>query len=56
MTDQIKLLINLAKKISAAKKTKKQSMESLINAKILDKNGQLTAHYAKLNKLISQSS
>ena len=51
MTDQIKLLNNLAKKISSAKKTKKQSMETLINAKILNKNGQLTSNYANLNKL-----
>jgi hypothetical protein len=55
MTDQIKLLNDLAKKLNSVKKTKKQSMESLINARILNKNGKLTSQYSNLNKLMSQS-
>ncbi len=55
MTDQIKLLNDLARKISAAKRTKKQSMETLMNAKILNKNGKLTSHYSHLGKLVAKA-
>ena len=54
--DQIKLLNDLARKIKSTEKTKKQSMQTLIAAKILNKNGRLTSHYSNLGKLMSKSS
>jgi len=56
MTDQIKLLNALAKKIKSGPQTKKQSMERLVTAKILNKNGKMTAQYANLGKLVSKAS
>lgn len=52
MTDQLKLLQELAKKIKQNENTKEQSLETLIAAKILTKNGRLTVHYPNLGKLI----
>jgi len=55
MKDQIKLLNDLAVKIEATKKTKQQSIETLISAGILNKKGKLTAHYASLGRQMSKS-
>ena len=55
MTDQIKLLNNLAKKIKAQEETKQQAVATLASAGILNKKGKLTTHYPNLARLIEKS-
>jgi len=52
-TNQIKLLSDLAKRIKSEKQDKSTVIQSLQNAKILTKEGNLTGNYSNLNKVIS---
>ena len=54
MTDQIKLLKALAKKLKSQKSTKEQSLATLVSAGILNKKGEVTRPYSNLNKLMSK--
>ena len=51
--NQAKLLSDLAKKIKSEPKNKARIMVSLMSAKILTKNENLTHHYSNLKKVIS---
>ncbi len=57
MTDQIKLLNNLAKKIKAERnsRTKAQALETLVSAGILTKSGSFSANYPNLGKVVTKS-
>ena len=46
MEDQIKLLNDLAKELKSAKRTREQSLATLMGAGIVDKNGKLTPLYS----------
>ena len=46
MEDQIKLLNDLAKKLKSTKRTREQSLATLMGAGIVDKNGKLTPLYS----------
>lgn len=52
MTDQIKLLNTLAKKIKSENKDRGEVVSSLQSAKILTKNENFTGYYTHLNKII----
>jgi exoribonuclease R len=45
-TNQAKLLLELAKKLKAAPKKREQIVATLVSAKIITKNENLTAQYA----------
>lgn len=50
-TNQVKLLISLAKKIRIQNKDKTQAVASLHSAGILTKRGNFTSHYGNLKKV-----
>jgi hypothetical protein len=51
--NQIALLTALAKKIKTEKKDIAKVVASLQSAKILTKNGNFTAHYSSLKKVVT---
>ena len=53
MSNQAKLLLDLARKIRKQPQSKAQAMQTLTAAKILTKSGNLTSHYSNLGKAIS---
>ena len=53
--DQIKLLKELAEQIANSKPTKKESLEFLVRANILDKDGKFTNHYSNLRKFMEKN-
>lgn len=55
MTDQIKLLNALARKIKSEEKTKAQSLQTLVSAGILTKSGNFSTQYGNLGKIISKA-
>jgi hypothetical protein len=50
--NQLKLLMRLAKKIKAQKRTKAKAITSLHSAGILTKTGNFTSHYSNLKKVV----
>jgi len=56
MSNQAKLLLDLARKIRKQPKSKAQAIQTLTAAKILTKNGNLTVQYSNLGKAISEDS
>jgi len=53
MSNQTKLLLQLASKIKTKPKSKNEIVASLHAAKILTKNGNFTAHYSNLKKVVT---
>lgn len=52
--EQKELLSKLAKELKSQNRTKKEALNTLQSAKILDKKGKLTNHYKNLRKVVNR--
>jgi hypothetical protein len=55
-TNQVKLLLELAKKIKSEPKKRSRIIASLATAKIINKKEDLTIHYSNLRRVVSSAS
>jgi hypothetical protein len=56
ITDQVKLLKNLAKEIRNEEQSKTKVLASLQSAKIFDTNGNFTKNFSNLSRVVFSSS